>query len=243
MTNSLSTVALPTALALPTVLVPGLLCSPRVYAEQMPSLWRSGPVFVADHTRDTSMADIAKRILAAAPPRFALAGISMGGYISFEIMRQAPARVVKLALLDTTARPDLPEQSERRRALMALAERAFEQIPDLMLPTLVHRSRKNDPGLRNIVHAMAEETGPQAFLRQQTAIIDRIDSRPTLASIRCPTLVLVGDGDELITPDKSAEIAAGIAGSRLVTIANAGHLSTIEQPQAVTQALMEWLAP
>lgn len=228
---------------LPIVLVPGLLCSPRVYAEQIPELWRLGPVTVADHTRDSSMADIAGSILAAAPPRFALAGISMGGYISFEIMRQAPERVAKLALLDTQARPDLPEQSEKRRSLITLTERGkFAQIADMLLPTLVHRSHRNDEGLRRQVRLMAEETGPEAFIRQQTAIIHRADSRPTLASIRCPTLVLVGDGDELITPDKSAEIAAGIQGARMVTIANAGHLTTIEQPQAVTQALVEWLA-
>src|SRR5579883_3245029 len=96
----------PTATDLPTVLVPGLNCSARLYAPQIPALWRFGPVTVADHTRDDSMPAIAARILASAPPRFALAGLSMGGYIAFEIMRQAPQRVLRLALMDTSARPD-----------------------------------------------------------------------------------------------------------------------------------------
>ena len=93
---------------LPIVLIPGLTCSARLYADQIPTLWRFGPVTVADHTRDDNMAAIARRILAAAPPRFALAGLSMGGYIAFEIMRQAPQRVAKLALLDTGARAETP---------------------------------------------------------------------------------------------------------------------------------------
>ena len=92
---------------LPIVLVPGLNCSARLYAQQIPALWRFGPVTVADHTRDESVAAIARRILAAAPPRFALAGLSMGGYLAFEIMRQAPQRVAKLALLDTGARSEI----------------------------------------------------------------------------------------------------------------------------------------
>ena len=105
---------------LPIVLVPGLLCTPRLYAAQIDEVWRAGPVTIADHTRDDSMAGVARRILADAPPRFALAGLSMGGYIAFEILRQAPGRVARLALLDTTARPDTPEQTEARRAQIAI---------------------------------------------------------------------------------------------------------------------------
>src|SRR5215467_3437897 len=102
---------------LPVVLIPGLNCSARLYAEQIPALWRFGPVQVADHTRDDTMAAIAERILAAAPPRFALAGLSMGGYIALEIVRHAPQRIARLALLDTGARADTPEQTARRLRL------------------------------------------------------------------------------------------------------------------------------
>src|SRR5512135_1268766 len=101
--------------SLPVVLVPGLTCTARLYVDQIPTLWQFGSVTVADHRRDDSMANIARRILAAAPPRFALAGLSMGGFIAFEIMRQAPERVTRLALLNTQARPDTPEAGARRR--------------------------------------------------------------------------------------------------------------------------------
>jgi len=227
---------------LPVVLVPGLTCSPRLYAEQIPALWQFGPVMVADHTRDDSMAAIARRILGAAPPRFALAGLSMGGYIGFEIMRQAPQRVAKLALLDTGARADAPEQTERRQIPMELARSGrYAEVPDLAYPIYVHKSRHNDEALKRIVRTMAQEAGPEAFLRQQQAIISRPDSRPGLGAIRCPTLVLVGDGDEATPPELSREIAAGITGSRLVMIPGSGHLSTLEQPAAVTRALVEWM--
>jgi pimeloyl-ACP methyl ester carboxylesterase len=228
---------------LPIVLVPGLLGTPRLYAEQIPELWRVGPVTVALHTRDDSMSAIAQRILSAAPPRFALAGLSMGGYIAFEILRQASARVLKLALLDTSARPDAPEQTEQRRAQIELARRGrLAEISDMLFPRLVHASRRDDEPLKRSVGLMAEEVGADAFIRQQTAIMGRIDSRPSLASIRCPTLVIVGDGDQLTPPERAAEIAQGIAGARLVTIPGSGHLSTLEQPRAVNEALMELLA-
>ena len=227
---------------LATVLVPGLTCSARLYADQVPALWRFGPVVIADHTRDDTMAAIARRILAAAPPRFALAGLSMGGYIALEVMRQAPERVARLALLDTGARADMPEMTERRHALMRLAKDGrYAEIPDLAFPLYVHRDRHSDQALKSIVRAMAEETGLEGYLRQQQAIMSRLDSRPGLAAIKCPTLVLVGEGDEATPPELAREMAAGIAASRLVIIPDSGHLSTLEQPQAVTAALIEWM--
>jgi pimeloyl-ACP methyl ester carboxylesterase len=227
---------------LPIVLVPGLLASARLYGEQLPELWRWGPVTIADHTRDHSIAAIARRILAAAPPSFALVGLSMGGYIAFEIARQAPDRVARLALLDTTARPDTPEQTQGRHAQIGLARGGrLDEVIDLLLPVLIHRDRQDDAGLRRLVRLMAEDIGPEAFIRQQQAIMDRPDARPRLAGIGYPTLVLVGDGDELIPPDRSAEIASGIHGARLVMVPECGHLSTLERPQQVTQALVEWL--
>jgi pimeloyl-ACP methyl ester carboxylesterase len=229
-------------MALPIVLVPGLLVTARLYAEQIPALWRLGPVTVADHTRDDSMAAIARRILADAPPRFALAGLSMGGYVAFEIVRQAPERVARLALLSTSARLDPPEITDRRRRQIGLAEEGrFEEVVEMQFPLLVHRSRLDDEGLQTLVRLMAEETGAEAFVREQTAIIGRADSRPDLARIACPTLVVVGDGDELIAPENSVEIADGIPGARLVTVAESGHLSTLERPAQVTAALTEWL--
>ena len=127
--------------SMPILLVPGLVSSPRIYAPVVPALWRFGPVTVANHIRDDNMALIARRILAEAPPRFALAGHSMGGYIAFEIMRQAPERVAKLALINTQARPDTPEATARRRGMMAramdgqyLPRRARRTLPRFRAP-------------------------------------------------------------------------------------------------------------
>ena len=227
---------------LPVLLVPGLCCSARLYADQIPALWRFGPVQVADHTRDDSMAAIAAGILNVAPPRFALVGLSMGGYIALTILHQAPERVQRLALLDTSARPETPEQTARRRPQIALAEGGrFAEVSALQFPVFVHRNRHGDEALKERVRIMAEETGAQAFVRQQQAIMTRPDARPLLPSIRCPTLVLVGDGDELTPPALSEEIAAGIAGSRLVVVQDCGHLSTMERPEAVTKALTDWM--
>ena len=229
-------------MSLPIVLVPGLLATPRMYADQITQLWQFGPVTVANHTREESVAAIARRILADAPPQFALVGLSMGGYISLEIMRQAASRVARLGLLDTSARPDAPEQSEGRRALIALARSGrFGEIADMLYPRLVDKSRLNDSALRQLVRVMAHEVGPDAFVRQQTAIIGRPDSRSGLGAIRCPTLVLVGEGDVLTPPELASELAAGIPTARLVKVPGSGHLSTLEQPAAVSKALIELL--
>lgn len=227
---------------LPVVLVAGLNCSARLYGEQIPVLWQFGPVTVADHRRDDSMAAMARRILAAAPPRFALAGLSMGGYIAFEIMRQAAGRVAKLALLDTGAGAEVPERTAQRQPLLQLARQGrFAEITDNQFPLLVHRSRHGDAELKAKVRAMNAETGADAYIRQQQAIIGRPDSRPGLAAITCPTLVLVGDDDQLTPPALAREMAAGISGARLVVVPECGHLSTLERPQAVTSALVEWM--
>ena len=229
--------------ALPTVLIPGLLCTPRLYAEQISALWRFGSVVVADHTRDDSMSGIAQRLLENAPPRFALVGLSMGGYVAFEVQRRAPSRVAKLALLDTSARPDLAEQSELRRRQIELAQTGrFGQIAGMLFPKLVAAARHGDKALETIVQTMAEETGPDAFVRQQTAIIQRVDSRPGLGAIRCPTLVVVGQEDAITPPERAAEIAAGIPHALQVVVPDCGHLSSLEQPQAVTSALTEFLS-
>jgi pimeloyl-ACP methyl ester carboxylesterase len=227
---------------MPIVLVPGLNCSARLYAEQIPALWRFGPVTVADHTRDDSIPAIASRILAAAPPVFALAGLSMGGYIALDIMRVAPQRVAKLALLDTGARAETAEQTQRRQAPMEMARTGrFAKVAEGAFIFFVHPDRHGDVALKALVKTMADETGVEAYLRQQRAIMSRPESRPSLAAIACPTLVLVGEQDKGTPPELAQEMAAAIAGSRLVVVADFGHLSTIERPQAVTQALVEWM--
>jgi pimeloyl-ACP methyl ester carboxylesterase len=226
----------------PILLVPGLNCSPRLYAPQLPRLWQIGPLMVANHTENATMAEIARRILDAAPPRFALAGLSMGGYIALEIVRQAAERVERLALLDTGARADPPEAQEVRKARMELARQGkFDEMVDAMWPALVNPDHRGDETLKGEYTAMCHDVGPQAFMRQQTAIMGRVDSRPLLPTIRCPTLVLVGAQDELTPPHLSEEMAAAIPDSRLVQVPRCGHLSTLEQPDLVTRALVQWL--
>ena len=169
---------------MPILLVPGLVSSPRIFAPVMPALWRLGPVTVANHIRDDSMGAIARRILAEAPPRFALAGHSMGGYIAFEIMRQAPERVAKLALINTQARPDTAEATTRRQGMMARAGSGeYRAVLDELFPGFVHPSRQGDAALRQLIYDMGDDIGPEAFMRQQMAVIGRPDSRPTLAWI------------------------------------------------------------
>ena len=229
--------------SLAVVLVPGLNCSPRLYAPQIPELWRFGPVSIADHARDDTMAAIAKRILDDAPPRFALAGLSMGGYIALEIIRQAASRVAKLALLDTGPRDDPPEAQAKRRTNIAAAEAGrFDEIIDAQFPLYVHPNRANDARLKSTYLAMCHDVGPDAYVRQQKAIMRRADSRPLLPNIRCPTLVLVGAQDEATPLALSEEMAAAIPGARLVTVPDCGHLSTLERPEAVTSALAEWMS-
>jgi pimeloyl-ACP methyl ester carboxylesterase len=226
----------------PIVLIPGLLCTSELYVPQLAALWRFGPVTIADHRRDESMDGIVMRILAAAPPRFSLVGLSMGGYLALAIMHHAAERVTRLALLDTSARADQPAASERRKTLIALARAGrFDEIPDIHFPSFVHKNRRDDVALKAMVRRMAADTGPEAYIRQQIAISVRDDRRDHLSSIRCPTLVVVGDGDELTPPELAREMTAAIPDARLAIIADCGHLSTLEQPDQVTTELTGWM--
>lgn len=226
--------------SLPLILIPALACTPRMYEEQVPALWQYGAVMIADHRKQETIEGIARSILEQAPPRFALAGLSMGGYIAFEMMRQAPERVLKLALMSTSARPDTAEQTKTRMDQIAITlAGGYSKLMYTAMPALIYRS--NDECLRKKLFQMAEETGPEAYIRQQRAIMNRVDSRPLLASILCPTLVIAGANDKATPPDRLQEIAAGIRDSRYVEIPECGHGATLDQPALVTQALIEWL--
>ncbi len=226
----------------PLVLLPGLLCDRELWRSQVEALGDIASPWVADLTLDDSLAAMARRVLATAPREFALAGLSMGGYCALEILRQAPARVRRLALLDTSARADSPEQSSRRRFLIELAEKGdFKGVTPRLLPLFLHPDRLMDAALTGRVTAMTHRVGKEAFLRQQKAIIGRIDSRPFLPRISCPTLVLCGRQDQLTPVALHEEMAALIPGARLETVEACGHLSTMERPDAVNAALRIWL--
>ena len=226
----------------PLLLLPGLLCDRALWQYQVSALDEFARPAVADLTRSDSIAGLARDVLAEAPERFALAGLSMGGYVAFEIMRQAPGRVARLALLDTQARADTEASRERRQALIRLSGRGqFKGVTPRLLPNLLHPDHIVTP-LADIVTAMAERIGQAAFVRQQTAIMGRIDSRPGLAAIRVPTLVICGAEDLLTPPALAEEIAAGIPGADLLVVPHAGHLTPLEAPEAVNRAMIEWLS-
>ena len=226
----------------PLVLVPGLLCDRHLWQHQDETLSDIADVSIVDMTQDGTVGDMAARVLREAPPRFALAGLSMGGYVAHEVMRRAPERVTKLALVDTSARADTEEQLKRRRDLIdQVGLGKFKGVTKRLLPLLILPDRLSDDALVKTVQAMAEHVGKEAFLRQQNAIMTRPDSRGGLADIKCPTLVMCGRQDALTPLELHEEMAAAIADATLVIIEESGHLAPLEQPHAVSAVLRYWL--
>ena len=230
------------AAKIPLLMVPGLLCNEILWAHQLRYLADIADIAIVDTMSDETLGGMVARALEAAPPRFAVAGLSMGGYVAFEFFRQAPERIEKLAFLDTSARPDTPDRQTLRRDLLALAEQGkFNGISPRLLPTFLHPDRMKDEALKTAVMDMAAAVGRDAFIRQQKAIMARPDSRPILAGIRVPTLAICGRQDQATPPEMSEEIAAGVESGRCCLIEECGHLSAMERPFAVTALLRDWL--
>jgi pimeloyl-ACP methyl ester carboxylesterase len=226
----------------PLVLVPGLRCDGYLYAPVIPLLPDHIAPVVADISRDDSIAAMARRILVSAPARFALAGLSMGGYVVLEMIRQAPERITHLALLDTNARADSDERREARRAEMDLVRQGKASLVSrLSLPNLVAPSHLDGP-IAEAVHEMALRVSDETYFNQQTAIMGRSDSRPFLKDIAVPTMVGVGAEDKLIPLPLSEEMAEMIPGAELAVFPDAGHVPTLENPEAVAAAMTAWLA-
>ena len=228
----------------PLLLIPGLMCTDALFAPQVAAFGTEREVLVADHTQAGGMEMIARQILGRAPDRFALAGLSMGVYLSLEIMAQAPERVTRLALLDGKSRPDTAEQTAGRKALLRMADegRFMDITTQVLMQRLIAPHRLEDEALRETIIRMAAGTGEAAFRRQMNAIMTLRDYRPVLEKVNCPTLVLTGELDVITPPDCAREIAAGIAGAELVLVPGCGHLATLEAPNAVNAALAAWLA-
>ena len=226
------------------VLVPGLVCDADLFAEQSAALRAGGlRVVVPDVSGGASMGEMADAVLAAAPERFALAGLSMGGYVAQQVVRQAPDRVTALALLDTSARPESAAQTERRRGLERLGrERGYGAVLDALWPAEVAPSRHGDTALRARFDRMCGGFGLEVFVRQQQAITARLDSRPLLAGLGVPVLVLCGRDDAITPLDHHDEMARLAPTAALVVLDDCGHLSTWERPDEVTAALRSWLA-
>jgi pimeloyl-ACP methyl ester carboxylesterase len=224
------------------VFVPGLLCTGDLFADQLAYFGTNHRCTVADHTVSDKLAVIARSILAAAPDRFALVGLSMGGYIAFEMLRQAPERITRLALLDTNARADRPDQLKQRQVLIGAAQTiGARAVQGMLLRFLMHKDRLGDRKLTARVLLMADGIGAASFVRQQQAIMDRPDNRPFLAQIKCPTVIIVGRDDALTPVKVSEEMHAGLPGSVLEVIPMCGHLATMEAPDAVNTILARWL--
>ena len=223
-------------------LLPGLLTDARVFQHQVATLSEIADVSVADLSNADSISALAAGALARAPAqRFALAGLSMGGYVALEIMRQAPERVLALALIDTSSRADTDLAVEGRQRLIHQAATDFERVVTDLSHKMVHPSQLSDATLMATIKGMALGLGMSVFLRQQKAIMGRIDSRPYLDAIHCPTLVLCGREDVVTPLALHEEMAAAIAGSRLVVVDQCGHLAPLGQPQRVSRAMAAWL--
>jgi pimeloyl-ACP methyl ester carboxylesterase len=224
------------------VLLPGLLCDAALWHHQVETLADMAEIVVPDLTRDETVALMARRVIGQAPERFALAGLSMGGYVAFEILRQVPDRVERLALIDTSARADTADQTKHRQALIELSRQGpFRGVTRRLLPQLIHPSRLDDVALAETIYAMAERSGPEAFSRQEQAIMLRPDSRHDLGLIHCPTVVVCGREDALTPLAVAREMAEKIPRAALVAVEDCGHLAPLERPRTVSAVLRYWL--
>lgn len=225
----------------PLVLIPGMMCDARLWAPQMAALGRRA-VLHAPCTEADTMAALAAAVLDAAPPRFALAGLSMGGILAMEILRQAPGRVERLALLDTNPLPEAPEVQARRQAQIARA--AAGDLAGVMRDEMKPNYLAPGPGKAEVLDlcmAMAMALGPEVFARQSRALANRSDQRATLSAFRGPALVLMGAEDRLCPRDRHELMHGLMPQSRLTIVAGAGHLPTLERPMETTAALVRWL--
>ncbi len=219
-----------------------MMCDARLWAPQTGEL--PFPHFHADTTAADNFATMAREALAAAPPRFAVVGLSMGGILAFEIWRQAPDRVTHMALLDTSPHPDAPARRSIRMQQIetALAGGLRELAIDGLKPLYLAEAHRNDDALLERILEMALDLGPAVFERQSIALRDRVDSVPTLAGIDCPTLVLCGIEDKLCPVEYHELMAETIPGARLRIVDECGHMASLEQPAIVTQELEQLLA-
>lgn len=224
------------------LLLPGLLNDASLFQHQADALADIVGITVVDMTGADSITELAATALAQAPAgQVVVLGLSMGGYVALEIMRQAPERVRALALLSTSARPETRESTAARKELIALSESDFPATVEALIGRMAHPDHANTPEVGGTVQSMAMGLGRELFVRQQIAIMGRADSRPGLGRIKCPTLIVCGREDQITPPEVHQEMADAIAGARLEIIEECGHLSPLEQPERLTEILREWL--
>ena len=223
------------------VFIPGLLNDERLWYKQVQNLSDILISHVADITSQDNISDLADSVLQKAPEQFILIGLSMGGYVALEIMRKAPQRVIGLALFDTNARADTPEGSSNRRVAIEQSKTDFASVVDDFIPKILYPQHLDNIEIVNLIHEMADEVGKDKFYNQQTAIINRIDSRPFLKNIECQTLIACGADDKLTPVDMHEEMHQLIPHSTLKTIENCGHLSALEKPFEVSDLIRDFV--
>ena len=227
----------------PLVLLPGMMCDARLFAPQIAAFSVERAVQVSPLTQHDTIEGLARSVLNHAPPRFALAGLSMGGIVAMEIMRQAPKRVTHLALIDTNHKAELLEVSARREPQIAKvrAGQLRQVMRDEMKPNYLSDG-PHQGAILDLCMSMAEALGPEVFERQSRAIQYRTDQEETLGKVAVPTLIMCGEDDTLCPPERHRLMHELVYGSTLSIIEGAGHLPTLEQPEVTSKALREWLS-
>jgi pimeloyl-ACP methyl ester carboxylesterase len=225
------------------VLIPGTLCDERLWQHQKESLKNIADVKVADISQFDSITEMASAILREVQGDFSLAGLSMGGMVSIEIMRQSGERVKRLALLDTNPYAPTEEQVQTFQKYIDISKAGYFQdiTPTYLLPNLIHPSKLTDKHLTSLIKDMALNIGPESYIRQLTALMNRSGSLDILSDIHCETLVLTGREDKLCSLALHEKMVELIPNAKLIVIEECGHLSTIEKGETVTNYLLEWL--
>lgn len=224
------------------LLLPGMMCDERLWSHQIAAM--TVPTQVADLGQANNFGDMAADVIAAAPDRFAVAGLSMGGILAFEIWRQAPARVTHLALLDTNPYPDAPDRKAIRfEQIAAAASGKLEELArESLKPLYLAEKNRDNEDILGVVLDMALDLGPEVFERQSLALLNRADSASTLPTISCPTTVICGREDMICPPRLHEFMAQEIPNATLTLIDDCGHLSSMEQPAIVTAELLRLFA-
>lgn len=222
------------------VLLPGFMTDPDLWADMLPRLAPLGPVLHGDLTRDAGIDAMAHRVAEMAPERFALIGFSMGGYVARAIARMAPERVRALVLIATSARADTPVQARRKAAAVANVRRqGFSGLSRAAILGSVHPDRVGDAALIARIRQMGDRLGGEVFLRQAGQA--RASDGELLGAITCPTLVVAAAQDSLRSLDEARELQAGIPGAALKVIDGSGHMLPMEAPDALAEAIVQWL--
>jgi pimeloyl-ACP methyl ester carboxylesterase len=228
---------------IPLLLLPGTLCDATLFQHQMQHLRDIAAPQVVDVHQQDNLPDVARYVLAQVTGQFAVAGLSYGGIVAFELWRQAPERIVKLALLNTNPHDAAPQTRANQQRFVGMAHLGeFRAITtDFLKDIMLHPDHQKDQTLRAKILTMAQTIGIDGFVNEVKAQLARPSAIPDLPNITCPTLVLTGREDTVIPVAIHEEMAQQLPNSRLIILEHCGHLSTLEQPQQTTQALRDWL--